>query len=129
MAATAAIATPAASSTRPPARSCPPGRRPGRLLTRPARAPMARSILVTAKRAAPSGGTTPQTPGKEAETMPDHLEIEQKFDVGEHFQRPGFGALPGMTAAAPVTRHLSATYFDTPGMRLAAAKITLRRRT
>jgi len=76
---------------------------------------MARSILVTARRV-------------EA-TMTDHLEIEQKFDVGEHFQRPGFGALPGVTAAAPVTRHLSATYFDTPGMRLAAAKITLRRRT
>lgn len=61
--------------------------------------------------------------------MTDHLEIEQKFDVGEDFQRPGFGALPGVTAADPVTRHLSATYFDTPGMRLSAAKITLRRRT
>jgi inorganic triphosphatase YgiF len=59
----------------------------------------------------------------------DHLEIEQKFDVGEDFSRPDFGALPGVTAEAPVTYHLAATYFDTPGTRLAANKITLRRRT
>jgi inorganic triphosphatase YgiF len=59
----------------------------------------------------------------------DHLEIEQKFDVGEDFTRPDFGALPGVTAEAPVTYHLAATYFDTPGTRLAANKITLRRRT
>jgi inorganic triphosphatase YgiF len=62
--------------------------------------------------------------------MTDHLEIEQKFDVDEDFQRPGFGGLAeGVTAAGPETRHLSATYFDTAGTRLAAAKITLRRRT
>jgi inorganic triphosphatase YgiF len=61
--------------------------------------------------------------------MADHLEIEQKFDVDEHFTRPDFGALPGVTADAPVTYHLAATYFDTPGTRLAASKITLRRRT
>jgi inorganic triphosphatase YgiF len=71
----------------------------------------------------------------------DHLEIEQKFDVDEDFQRPDFGALPDVTAAAPVLYHLDATYFDTPGDRggrggwggrggrLAASKITLRRRT
>jgi inorganic triphosphatase YgiF len=59
----------------------------------------------------------------------DHLEIEQKFDVSEHFRRPDFGALPGVTAAAPVVYHLDATYFDTQGGRLAASKITLRRRT
>jgi inorganic triphosphatase YgiF len=68
---------------------------------------MARSILVIAERA-------------EA-TMTDQVEIEQKFDVGEDFERPDFGALPGVTAAA--------TYFDTEGDRLAANKITLRRRT
>jgi inorganic triphosphatase YgiF len=62
--------------------------------------------------------------------MADHLEIEQKFDVDEDFERPDFGALPGrVTAAPPVLLHLSATYFDTPGERLAANKITLRRRT
>ena len=62
--------------------------------------------------------------------MAEHLEIEQKFEVDEDFQRPDFGAIPGgVTAAAPVTHRLAATYFDTPDARLAAAKITLRRRT
>jgi inorganic triphosphatase YgiF len=59
----------------------------------------------------------------------DHLEIEQKFEVSEHFKRPDFSTLPGVTAAAPVVYHLDATYFDTPGDRLAGSKITLRRRT
>jgi inorganic triphosphatase YgiF len=59
----------------------------------------------------------------------DHLEIEQKFDVDEEFVRPDFGELAGVDAAGPVTYHLAATYFDTPQMRLAASKITLRRRT
>ena len=62
----------------------------------------------------------------------EHLEIEQKFDVDEDFERPDFGTagLPGgVTAAAPVLHHLSATYYDTPDGRLAASKITLRRRT
>ena len=62
--------------------------------------------------------------------MAEHLEIEQKFEVDEDFQRPDFGAIPGgVTAAAPATHRLAATYFDTPDARLAAAKITLRRRT
>lgn len=60
--------------------------------------------------------------------MADHVEIEQKFDVDTDFERPDFGALPGVTAAAPVVYRLAATYFDTPGERLAANKITLRRR-
>jgi inorganic triphosphatase YgiF len=67
-------------------------------------------------------------------TVADHLEIEQKFDVDEDFERPDFGALAdalheGITAATPVRHHLAATYFDTPDARLAANKITLRRRT
>ncbi len=66
--------------------------------------------------------------------MADQLEIEQKFDVDEDFQRPDFGTLDGIpsdgvAAAAPVLLHLAATYFDTPDERLAASKITLRRRT
>jgi hypothetical protein len=64
--------------------------------------------------------------------MTEHVEIEQKFDVDEDFQRPDFDGIPGfpgLRAAAPVTHHLSATYFDTPDLSLAAAKITLRRRT
>jgi inorganic triphosphatase YgiF len=60
----------------------------------------------------------------------DHLEIERKFDVDTGFQRPDFaGVAPGVSAAAPVVYHLSATYFDTADGRLAASKITLRRRT
>jgi inorganic triphosphatase YgiF len=62
--------------------------------------------------------------------MADHLEIERKFDVDPGFQRPDFaGVTPGVTATAPVVYHLSATYFDTADGRLAASKITLRRRT
>jgi inorganic triphosphatase YgiF len=61
--------------------------------------------------------------------MADQLEIEQKFEVHEDFKRPDFGALPGVTAAAPVVYHLDAIYFDTEGDRLAASKITLRRRS
>jgi inorganic triphosphatase YgiF len=61
--------------------------------------------------------------------MTDHVEIEQKFDVDEDFERPDFGTLAGVTAAAPVVYRLTATYFDTPGERLMANKVTLRRRT
>jgi len=72
--------------------------------------------------------------------MADHLEIEQKFDVDAGFARPDFGdggllrvlgdaAGEEVAAAAPVLHHLSATYFDTADGRLAAIKITLRRRT
>lgn len=69
--------------------------------------------------------------------MADHLEIEQKFDVDPDFKRPDFagpGAVPGeggeeVIAQAPVLHLLSATYFDTADGRLAASKITLRRRT
>jgi inorganic triphosphatase YgiF len=64
----------------------------------------------------------------------DHLEVEQKFDVDEGFTRPDFGALRDVlheeiTAAEPARYRLAATYFDTPDERLAANRITLRRRT
>jgi hypothetical protein len=61
--------------------------------------------------------------------MSEHLEIEQKFDVDAEFERPPFDAIAGVTAAAPAQHHLAATYFDTADGRLAASKITLRRRT
>src|SRR5215472_13362858 len=66
--------------------------------------------------------------------MADYLEIEQKFDVNEDFEQPDFGALrdvldEDVTAGAPVRHQLRATYFDTPDERLAASKVTLRRRT
>src|ERR1700753_4019159 len=61
--------------------------------------------------------------------MSEFLEIEQKFDVDAGFERPSFAGLAGISEAAPELLHLSATYFDTPDGRLAASKITLRRRT
>jgi hypothetical protein len=61
--------------------------------------------------------------------MSEHLEIEQKFDVDPGFERPSFAGIAGVTAAEPVLHHLSATYFDTADQRLAASKITLRRRS
>jgi hypothetical protein len=61
--------------------------------------------------------------------MSEFLEIEQKFDVDAGFERPPFGAIAGVSEAAPAVYQLSATYFDTADGRLAAAKITLRRRT
>jgi inorganic triphosphatase YgiF len=61
--------------------------------------------------------------------MPEFLEIEQKFDVDTGFERPSFAEVAGVSADAPLLHHLSATYFDTADGRLAAAKITLRRRT
>jgi inorganic triphosphatase YgiF len=62
--------------------------------------------------------------------MADHLEIEQKFDADQDFERPDLAAVTaGVAAAAPVVHRLSATYFDTADGRLQAAKITLRRRT
>src|ERR1700756_3286243 len=61
--------------------------------------------------------------------MSEFLEIEQKFDVDTGFERPSFAGLAGVPAADPVLHHLSATYYDTADGRLAASKITLRRRT
>ena len=61
--------------------------------------------------------------------MSEFLEIEQKFDVDAGFERPSFAGLAGVSEAAPVLHHLSAVYFDTADGRLAASKITLRRRT
>ncbi len=61
--------------------------------------------------------------------MSEFLEIEQKFDVDPGFERPSFAGLAGVSEAAPVVHHLSATYYDTAEQRLAASKITLRRRT
>jgi len=66
--------------------------------------------------------------------MADYLEIEQKFDVDEDFERPDFGALrdvlgEDVTAGTPVRYQLAAIYYDTQDERLLASKITLRRRT
>ena len=59
-----------------------------------------------------------------------HLEIEKKFDVEETFVLPDLSGLPGVAEVRePVEHHLEAAYHDTADLRLARAKVTLRRRT
>jgi len=58
------------------------------------------------------------------------LEIERKYAVEAGFVLPDLSAVPGVAAVTgPDTYHLTAVYLDTPGLGLAAARITLRRRT
>jgi inorganic triphosphatase YgiF len=58
------------------------------------------------------------------------LEIERKYSVGAGFAMPDLSAVPGVASVtSPKTYHLTAVYLDTPGFRLALARITLRRRT
>jgi inorganic triphosphatase YgiF len=65
-----------------------------------------------------SGGTSEQ------------IEIERKYSVGAEFVMPDLSGAPAVAAVTgPRTYHLTAIYFDTPGFRLATARITLRRRT
>ena len=60
----------------------------------------------------------------------EHLETERKYEAGPRLVLPDFTGLPGVAAvSAATTQRLTATYFDTPDLRLAAARITLRRRT
>jgi inorganic triphosphatase YgiF len=55
-------------------------------------------------------------------------EVERKYDVPPGFALPSLEQ-PGWLVADGGTVHLSATYYDTGDLRLAAAKTTLRRRT
>jgi inorganic triphosphatase YgiF len=58
------------------------------------------------------------------------LEIERKYAVAAGFVLPDLSAVPGVaTVTGPDVYHLTAVYLDTPGLDLAAARITLRRRT
>jgi hypothetical protein len=58
------------------------------------------------------------------------LEIERKYAVGADFVMPDLSRVPAVAAVTgPRTYHLTAVYLDTPGLRLAEAHITLRRRT
>jgi inorganic triphosphatase YgiF len=58
------------------------------------------------------------------------LEIERKYAVDAGFEVPDLSGVTGVTAVTgPRTYQLTAVYLDTPGLDLAAAKITLRRRT
>jgi inorganic triphosphatase YgiF len=60
----------------------------------------------------------------------DHLETEQKYDVGGDFALPQLGALPGLSGRRPDPKryYLSATYFDTENFDLNQHRVTLRRR-
>jgi hypothetical protein len=58
------------------------------------------------------------------------IEIERKYAVDAGFVLPDLSEVPGVAVVTgPRTYHLTAVYHDTPGQRLAAARITLRRRT
>jgi CYTH domain len=60
----------------------------------------------------------------------EFIETERKYDAAARFALPdlaGLGGVAGVTG--PQTYRLRAVYFDTADFRLAAAKITLRRRT
>jgi CHAD domain-containing protein len=80
---------------------------------------------------------TPSTPtvvpddhDEEADVGSGQLEVERKFEAGPDVVLPDLTVVDGVTAAGdPVTHELDATYYDTPDLRLARARITLRRRT
>ncbi len=60
----------------------------------------------------------------------EHVETERKFEVGLGFVLPDLsGIADGVTVTAPEVEHLAANYYDTSDLRLARARITLRRRT
>jgi CHAD domain-containing protein len=60
----------------------------------------------------------------------DQREIERKFSGGAGISLPDLSGADGAaTVTEPVTIDLTATYFDTDDLRLAARGITLRRRT
>ena len=79
-----------------------------------------------AVRAGAAGGTRPYGFPVPA----DHLEIETKFDVPLPFAVPELTGVDGVASAdAPAEHRLEAQYFDTADLRLAGARITMRRRT
>jgi inorganic triphosphatase YgiF len=60
----------------------------------------------------------------------EHLETELKFEVDPDFTVPDLsGVADGVVMTGPEVRMLVARYFDTSDLRLAGARITLRRRT
>jgi CYTH domain-containing protein len=65
-----------------------------------------------------------------AEGADEFVETERKYDAEAGFALPDLAGIDGVVAVTgPQTYRLRAIYFDTMDFRLAAAKITLRRRT
>ncbi len=63
-------------------------------------------------------------------TLRTHPEIERKYDVGDAAELPPLDRVPGVaTTTLPEHVELEAVYFDTEDLRLAAAGVTLRRRS
>jgi CHAD domain-containing protein len=60
---------------------------------------------------------------------PSHSEVERKYDVPDDVDVPGLDQVPGVERVQTQDIELEATYFDTDSLDLAAAGITLRRRT
>ena len=58
-----------------------------------------------------------------------HLEVEDKADVAPDAVLPVLDGLPQVASVETSEQRLEATYFDTTNLRLAAAGITVRRRT
>jgi hypothetical protein len=59
----------------------------------------------------------------------EHSEVERKYDVDPDAELPDLGTLPGVVRVAPTIEvEQTATYYDTPDLRLLSAQITLRRR-
>ena len=61
--------------------------------------------------------------------MADHLEVEETFEAPVGSDLPVLSGLPGVASVTgPEQVELEATYFDTAGLDLVGAGITLRRR-
>jgi CHAD domain-containing protein len=62
--------------------------------------------------------------------MATTTEVERKYEVPVDYALPDLTRLPSVAAVDPPAEHeLDATYYDTPDLRLAAGRVTMRRRT
>jgi inorganic triphosphatase YgiF len=60
----------------------------------------------------------------------EHIETERKYEVPAGFRLPRLAGVPGVGGVTGPRRYrLAAVYFDTAGLALARAHVTLRRRT
>jgi inorganic triphosphatase YgiF len=61
--------------------------------------------------------------------MRTRAETERKYEAGAVGELPAFDDLPGVAVSGVDTQTLEAVYFDTPGLRMSRAGVTLRSRT